>query len=45
MDRRTKRDFAKALQKLADVHFPDRKIVLIMYILNAHRLYNLLRNL
>ena len=37
-DRRTKLDFAHLLRDMADVHFPDRKIVLVMDNLNTHKL-------
>ena len=37
-DRRTKQDFARALRDIADLHFPDRKIVLVMDNLNTHKL-------
>lgn len=40
-DRRTKRDFAGVLQDLADVHFPGRRIVLVMDNLNTHKLSTL----
>ncbi len=40
-DRRTKRDFAGVLKDLADVHFPGRRIVLVMDNLNTHRLSTL----
>ena len=40
-DRRTKRDFAGLLADMADVHFPDRRIVLVMDNLNTHRLSTL----
>lgn len=37
-DRRTKRDFALVLRDIADLHFPGRRIVLVMDNLNTHRL-------
>ena len=37
-DRRTKKDFARALRDIADLRFPDRKIVLVMDNLNTHKL-------
>ncbi len=37
-DRRTRQDFARVLRDLADVHFPDRTIVLVMDSLNVHKL-------
>ncbi len=37
-DRRTRRDFASVLKDLADTHFPDRRIILVMDNLNVHRL-------
>ena len=40
-DRRTKQDFARVLRDIADVHFPDKKIVLVMDNLNTHRLSTL----
>ena len=40
-DRRTRRDFAGVLQDLADIHFPGRRIVLVMDSLNTHRLSTL----
>ncbi|MDE0520644.1 MAG: IS630 family transposase [Boseongicola sp.] len=40
-DRRTKQDFARVLRDIADVHFPDRKVVLVMDNLNTHRLSSL----
>ena len=40
-DRRTKHDFARVLRDIADVHFPDRKVVLVMDNLNTHRLSSL----
>ena len=36
-DRRTRQDFAKVLKDLADVHFPEKKIVLVMDNLNTHK--------
>ena len=35
-DRRTARDWAHFIRELADDHFPDRKIVLVMDNLNTH---------
>ena len=29
-DRRTRQDFARVLRDIADVHFPDKRIVLVM---------------
>ncbi len=40
-DRRTRQDFARVLNDLADMHFPDRNIVLVMDNLNTHRLSSL----
>ena len=40
-DHRTKRDFSGVLQDLADVHFPGRRIFLVMDNLNTHRLSTL----
>ncbi len=40
-DRRTKLDFAHLLRDMADVHFPGRKIVLVMDNLNTHKLSSL----
>ena len=40
-DRRTKRDFARVLRDIADLHFPGRRIVLVMDNLNTHRLSTL----
>ena len=40
-DRRTRQDFAKVLKDLADVHFPEKKIVLVMDNLNTHKLSTL----
>ena len=40
-DRRTRKDFARVLKDLADTHFPDREIVLVMDNLNTHRLSSL----
>ena len=40
-DRRTKKDFALVLRDIADVHFPDKKIVLVMDNLNTHKLSTL----
>ena len=40
-DRRTKRDFARALRDIADIRFPDRKTVLVLDSLNTHRLSTL----
>ena len=37
-DRRTRQDFARVLRDIADVHFPGRKIVLVMDNLNTHKL-------
>ncbi len=37
-DRRTKRDFARLLRDMADVHFPGRRIVLVMDNPDTHRL-------
>ena len=37
-DRRTKLDFAHLLRDMADVHFSDKKIVLVMDNLNTHKL-------
>ena len=39
--RRTRQDFARALKDLADVHFPGKRIVLVMDSLNTHRLSTL----
>ena len=40
-DRRARRDFAGVLKDLADVHFPGKRIVLVMDNLNTHRLSTL----
>ena len=40
-DRRTKQDFARVLRDIADVHFPGKRIVLVMDNLNTHRLSTL----
>ncbi len=40
-DRRTRQDFARVLRDLADIHFPDREIVLVMDNLNTHKLSSL----
>ena len=40
-DRRTKPDLAHVLKDLADVHFPDKHIVLVMDNLNTHKLSTL----
>ena len=40
-DRRTKQDFADVLKDLADVHFPDKTIILVMDNLNTHKLSTL----
>ena len=40
-DRRTKQDFARVLRDIADEHFPDRRIVLVMDNLNTHKLSTL----
>lgn len=40
-DRRTRKDFARVLKDLADVHFPGKRIVLVMDNLNTHRLSTL----
>ena len=40
-DRRTRQDFAKVLKDLADTHFPDKRIILVMDNLNTHRLSTL----
>jgi len=40
-DRRTKRDFAVLLRDMADVHFPGRRIVLVMDSPGTHRLSTL----
>ncbi len=40
-DRRTRRDFARVLKDLADVHFPGKRIVPVMDNLNTHRLSTL----
>ncbi len=40
-DRRTRQDFARVLKDLADVHFPGKRIVLVMDNLNTHRLSTL----
>ena len=44
-DRRTRKDCAGVLQDLADVHFPGRRIVLVMDSLNTHRLSTLYETL
>ena len=40
-DRCTRQDFARALKYLADVHFPEKTIVLVMDNLNTHKLSTL----
>ena len=40
-DRRTRQDFARVLRDLADIHFPDREIVLVMDNLNTNKLSSL----
>ncbi len=40
-DRRTRQDFAAILRDLADGHFPEKKITLIMDNLNTHKLSTL----
>ena len=40
-DRRTRQDFATVLKDLADTHFPDRRIILVMDNLNTHKLSSL----
>ncbi len=40
-DRRTKKDFAGILRDIADIHFPGKKIVLVMDNLNTHKLSGL----
>ncbi len=40
-DRRTKKDFAELLRDIADIHFPGKKIVLVMDNLNTHKLSSL----
>ena len=40
-DRRRRQDFAHVLRDLADVHFPDKTIVLVMDNLNIHKLSTL----
>ena len=40
-DRRTKLDFAEVLKDLADNHFPDKTIILVMDHLNTHKLSTL----
>ncbi len=40
-DRRTRKDFARVLKDLADIHFPERDIVLVMDNLNTHKLSSL----
>ena len=40
-DRRTRKDFARVLRDIADVHFPGKRIVLVMNNLNTHRLSTL----
>ncbi len=40
-DRRTRQDFAHVLRDLADTHFPDKTIVLVMDNLNTHTLSTL----
>ncbi len=40
-DRRTRQDFARVLRDLADIHFPERDIVLVMDNLNTHKLSSL----
>ncbi len=40
-DRRRRRDFARLLADIADVHFPDRRAVPVMDNLNTHRLSTL----
>ena len=40
-DRRTRQDFARVLKDLADIHFPDKRIILVMDNLNTHRLSTL----
>ena len=40
-DRRTRQDFARVLKDLADVHFPGKRIVLVMDNLNTHKLSTL----
>ena len=40
-DHRTRQDFARVLKDLADVHFPGKRIILVMDNLNTHRLSTL----
>ena len=40
-DRRTKKDFARVLKDIADVHFPGKRIVLVLDNLNTHKLSTL----
>ena len=40
-DRGARKDFARVLKDLADIHFPGRRIVLVMDNLNTHRLSTL----
>ena len=40
-DRRTRQDFARVLKDLADVHFPGKRIILVMDNLNTHKLSTL----
>ena len=40
-DRRTKQDVADVLKDLADVHFPNKRIILVMDNLNTHKLSTL----
>ena len=39
--RRARKDFARALRDIADVHFPDKRIVLVMDNLNTRKLSTL----
>ena len=40
-DRRTRQDFARVLRDIADVHFPGKRIVLVLDNLNTHKLSTL----
>lgn len=40
-DRHTKQDWAKLIKEVVDVHFPDKKIILVMDNLNTHKLGSL----